>query len=154
MDTISEQSAILETFSEVRRFSFQEKNSPSINKEKLNTFLDSSIDLKLELKNKTSKIQNLVEDIEKITWFDHISEENLILINDVISTTKDLHTSLLRQYLALKHSIKNDNTMNEIQDFKNSIDELKESYEDLESVFFYLPELSDFKETTSKLSLL
>ena len=40
-----------------------------------------------------------------------------------------------------------------IKDFKNSIDELKEAYEDLESVFFFLPEMPDFKETTSKLSL-
>jgi len=154
MDTISEQTAILETFSEVRRFSFQEKNSPSIDKEKLNTFLDSIIDLKLELKNKTLKIQKLVEDIEKITWYDHINKESLILINDIISSTKDLQTTLLRQYLALKHLTKNDIGKEEIQGFKYSIDELKESYEDLESVFFHLPELPDIKETTSKLSLL
>ena len=39
-------------------------------------------------------------------------------------------------------------------EIKNSIDELKESYEDLESVFFFLPKMPDFVETTTKLSLM
>ena len=45
------------------------------------------------------------------------------------------------------------NAKEEIKDFKNSLDELKETYQDLESVFFYLPEFSGFTETTKQLSL-
>ncbi len=31
---------------------------------------------------------------------------------------------------------------------------LKESYQDLESVFFFLPEIAEFKDTTKQLSLI
>jgi hypothetical protein len=40
-----------------------------------------------------------------------------------------------------------------ILEFKIAVDEQKEVYEDLESVFFFLPEMPDFKETTKLLSL-
>ncbi|WMN11379.1 hypothetical protein QYS49_38175 [Marivirga salinae] len=78
----------------------------------------------------------------------------MILLNDIISSAKDLRTSLIRQYISLNFLISNGIAKDEIKEFKNSIDELKESYEDLESVFFFLPEMPDFVETTKKLSLI
>jgi len=41
-----------------------------------------------------------------------------------------------------------------IKEFKSEIDDLKETYQDLESVFFFLPDFPDFKETTKQLSLI
>lgn len=76
-----------------------------------------------------------------------------MLLNDLISSAKDLRTSLIRQYISMNFFRKKGIAKEEIKNFKNSIDELKESYEDLESVFFFLPEMPDFVETTSKLSL-
>lgn len=42
----------------------------------------------------------------------------------------------------------------EISNFKAAIDDLKDSYQDLESVFFFLPKMPEFKETTKQLSLI
>ncbi|MCA1751477.1 MAG: hypothetical protein LC670_06730, partial [Flavobacteriales bacterium] len=64
-----------------------------------------------------------------------------------------LHSSLLRQYISLGLLRKRGIAKEEIKGFKNSIDELKESFEDLESVFFFLPEMPEFVETTKRLSL-
>jgi hypothetical protein len=115
--------------------------------------LDAILDFKNSLKEKTDKIYNVNERIKKITWFNDLDEESLMLLNDLISSAKDLRTSLIRQYISMNFFRKKGIAKEEIKDFKNSIDELKESYEDLESVFFFLPEMPDFVETTSKLSL-
>lgn len=153
MECLSYKSEIASTFSNVRSFSFQEKKAALLDEDKVNTFLDVILDFKSSLIEKTDKIYNVNERIEKITWFNDLDEESLMLLNDLISSLKDLRTSLIRQYTSMNFFRKKGVAKEEIKDFKDSIDELKESYEDLESVFFFLPEIPDFVETTSKLSL-
>lgn len=154
MECLSNKSEIANTFSNVRSFSFQEKKSPLLDQERVNSVLDAILDFKSSLKEKTAKIYNINEKIEEITWFNDLDEESLMLLNDLISSAKDLRTTLIRQYISMNYLRKKGIAKEEIKDFKNSIDELKESYEDLESVFFFLPEMPDFVETTSKLSLI
>jgi hypothetical protein len=153
MECLSYKSEIVDTFSNVRSFSFQEKKTPLLDEDGVNSFLDAILNFKSGLKEKTSKIYNINERIEKITWFNNLDEESLMVINDLISSAKDLRTSLIRQYISMNFLRKKGIAKEKIKDFKNSIDELKESYEDLESVFFFLPEMPYFVETTTKLSL-
>jgi histidyl-tRNA synthetase len=153
MECLSHKSEIVNTFSNVRSFSYQEKKTPLMDEERVNSLLDAIIDFKNSLKEKTNKIYDVNERIEKITWFNELDEESLMLLNDLISSAKDLRTSLIRQFISLNSFRRKGIAKEEIKDFKNSIDELKESYEDLESVFFFLPEMPDFAETTAKLSL-
>lgn len=153
MECVSHKAEIKNTFSSVREFSFNEKRNPVLDEEKMNMFLDAISDFKSAIKEKTLNIYDLNKKLERITWFDDIDEECLKLINDIISLGKDLHSSLIRQYLSFNDLRQRGIAKNEIRDFKNSIDELKESYYDLESVFFFLPEIPEFKETTKLLSL-
>ncbi|RZN74410.1 hypothetical protein [Winogradskyella sp. PC-19] len=118
-----------------------------------NQLLDAILDLKSSIKNKTKRIYEVNHNIEKLTWFNDLDEECLMLTNDLISAAKDLRSSLIRQYISLDFLRKKGIAKEEIKDFKNSIDELKETYQDLESVFFYLPEIPEFVETTKQLSL-
>lgn len=153
MECLSYKSEIIETFSDVRSFSFQEKKAPLLDEEMVNSLLDKILEIKSGLKEKTNRIDDVNKRIEKLTWFNNLDEESLMLLNDLISSTKDLRTSLVRQYVSMNFYRKKGIAKEEIKDFKNSIDELKESYEDLESVFFFLPEMPEFLETTAKLSL-
>lgn len=153
MECLSHKSEIANTFSNIRSFSFQEKKTPLIDEEKVNAFLDAILDFKSGLQEKTDKIYEINEKIEGLTWFNDLDEESLMLLNDLISSAKDLRTSLIRQYVSMSVFRKKGIAKEEIKDFKNAIDELKESYEDLESAFFFLPEMPDFVETTRKLSL-
>src|SRR5690554_5883870 len=153
MECLSHKSEIVNTFSNVRSFSFQEKKTPLLDEERVNSLLDAILDFKSSLKEKTDKIYNVNERIEKITWFNDLDEESLMLLNDLISSAKDLRTSLIRQYIPMGYFRKKGIAKEEIKDFKNSIDELKESFEDLESVFFFLPKMPEFVETTTKLTL-
>ncbi len=153
METLEYKSKISETFSVVRSFSFNEKKSPLMDEESMNTFLDAILGFKTNMKEKTETISSITERMDKLTWFTNPDEESLMLLNDLISAAKDVHSSLIRQYVSLTPIRKKGIAREEIREFKNSIDELKESYEDLESVFFFLPEMPEFVETTKQLSL-
>ena len=153
MECLAHKIEIADTFSSVRSFSYTEKKSPLMDQEKMNVFLDSILDFKNLLKQKTVTIVSFNERIEKITWYNDLDEECFMLINDLISAVKDLHSSLIRQYISMNYLRQKGMVKEEIRNFKDSIDNLKENYQDLESVFFYLPEISDFKDTTKQLSL-
>lgn len=153
MECLPHKSAIVDTFTSVRSFSFEEKKAPLLDEEKVNSVLDAILDFKNNLNDKIQRTYDINQKIESITWFNDLDEECLMLLNDIISSAKDLRTSLIRQYISMNYLRRKGIAKEEIKDFKNAIDELKESYEDLESVFFFLPEMPDFIETTQKLSL-
>ena len=154
MEHLSFKSEISNTFSSVRSFSFEEKKASLYNEENINALLDTILEFKKVFQKKTEKIHNINEKTEKLTWFNNVNDECLILINDLISSIKDLHSSLIRQYVSLNYIRAQGIAKEEINNFKNSIDDLKDSYQDLESVFFFLPKIPDFKETTKQLSLI
>ena len=153
MECLSNKSKIQNTFSSVRDFSYSEKRNLMSENDLNNAFLDAMLDLKSSIKNKTKRIFEVNDNIEKLTWFNDLDDECLMLTNDLISAAKDLHSSLVRQYIFLDFLRKKGVAKEDIKEFKTSIDELKETYQDLESVFFYLPEMPEFVETTKQLSL-
>ncbi|MFK7973119.1 MAG: hypothetical protein AB8F95_22300 [Bacteroidia bacterium] len=153
MAHISEKETLQSTYSNVRSFSFQEKRNELLDEERINFFLDAINAFKSSLDSKTNKINKLNESLEKLTWLNDLDEECLLLMNDLISSARDLKSSLIRQYVSMEILRKKGIAKEEIKLFKASIDDLQESYEDLESVFFFLPEFRDFEETTQKLSL-
>ena len=154
MESITHISEIKDTFSCVRTFSFDEKKSSFLDENKVNALLDTILDFKKTLQEKSERIYNICSRIEKLTWISDPNEESLMLINDLISAAKDLHSSLIRQYVLMNDLRKKGVAKEEIKDFKNSIDELKEIFSDLESVFFFLPKTPDFNEVTKELSIL
>ena len=76
---------ILETFQQVRNFSFEEKREAVIDEIKMNKFLDRIIDFKQSLKIKTDKIEEIIENTEKITWFNNLDDDSLLIVNDLVS---------------------------------------------------------------------
>lgn len=153
METAQCKKEIKNTFSNLRKMSFNEKHSPLLQEKEINILLDTIIDLKKLLTDKSQSICDINNRMEKLTWFDNIDNECLMLINDLISTAKDLRSTLIRQYVSMNVLRSKGIAKEEIKEFKNALDDLKEVYEDLESVFFYLPQMPDFVETTKRLSL-
>ncbi len=144
---------IVHTVEEVRKISFEEKMNSS--EEKMNILLDAILEFKSKLSEKTKKITELADTLEEITWFQIEKGDNdcLMLLNDLIAQAEDLHSSLIKNYVIFT-PLKKGVAKAEIKSYKSAIDDFKESYSDLESVFFYLPEIKDFKETTKELSLI
>lgn len=140
---------IKEVLSSARHYSFEEKKMPYIDENKISNLVKNTIEAKIK------EINTFNEEVEKLTWLDDLDEDCLILLNDLISFSKDWHSSLIRQNVAMDSILGTEGiTMEAIENFRISIDELKESYEDLESVFFFLPKMPDFVETTKQLSLI
>lgn len=154
MDCLEYKSRIAETFEKVRVLSFNEKKESVFDETQINNLLDKILDFKKKFTDKTNRINSLVDKIEEITWFNEIDNENLMSINDLISSIRDLHSSLLRQYISLGFLRSKGIAKDEIKRFKASIDDLKDVAADLESRFFFLPNIADFQETTKELSLL
>ncbi|MGB0949522.1 MAG: hypothetical protein ACPGU0_05400, partial [Marinirhabdus sp.] len=140
-------SEISETFSVIRSFSFNEKKSSLIDEGAMNTFLDAILGFKSKITTKAKTIVSITERMDKLTWFTDPDEDSLMLLNDLIAAAKDVHSSLTRQYVSLAPLQKKEIAKKEINGFKNSVDGLKEFYEDLESVFFFLPKMPEFVET-------
>lgn len=153
MECLSHKSEISNTFSSVRNFSFEEKKVSIFDEERMNAFLDAILEFKITFQRKTEKIVEINDRVERLTWFNDLDKESLMLINDLISSIKDLYSTLIRQYVSLNIIRSKGIAKDEIKNFKNAIDDLKENYQDLESVYFFLPEIPDFKETTKSLSL-
>jgi hypothetical protein len=147
-----EKDKIKSTVEEIRRISFQEKRNYS--EKKMNSFLNVILDFKENLNEKTDRIQKLVNILEEITWFKVIDDECLMLLNDLIAQSKDLHSSLIRHYALSLQFKQKGIAKKEIINYKTAIDDFKESFSDLESVFFFLPDMPEFKETTRELSLI
>lgn len=154
MDLLKHKPQIAETFQMVRNFSFEEKREALYDEKKINKLLDTILEFKKAIAIKTAKIEALVEKIEKITWFNQLDKESLMLINDLISSIRDLHSSLLRQYISLNFIRSKGVAKNEIKNFKDAIDDLKDVANDLNSRFFFLSNNDEFQETTKQLSLL
>lgn len=154
MECLSRKAELENVVSDVRAFSYSEKKSPIFDEKRLNYFLDAILEVKQFLSDKTERINKLNDDLEKLTWHDDLDEDCLMLINDLIATARDLHSSLIRQYVQMNFIRSKGIAKNEIIEFKTSVDELKEICSDLESTFFFLPKIPGFLETTKSLSLI
>ena len=153
METLTYKTRIAETFEVVRKLSFEEKQESVFDEVKINKFLDTILEFKKRFADKTNVVNALVEKIENLTWITNLDNESLMSINDLISSIRDLHSSLLRQYISLNFIRTKGVAKEEIKNFKASIDDLKDVAVDLESTFFFLPNIAGFQETTKELSL-
>jgi len=151
MECLTHKREILVAYKSVSDFSFQEK----IKEQKtIDDLLDNILDLKRILLEKSNKLDDIVKRMEAITWFNNIDEACKQLINDIISSANDLHTTLVEELQITRDIYSKGIAKEEINSFEASVGDLKEASEDLESVFFKLPQINEFKGITDELSKL
>ncbi len=153
MATESTIEQIDQTLTQLIETSFREKKAGFSSEKSLNQFLDSILDLKATLKNKSDSINAINRQLEALTWLDGLDEQSLTKVNEIISLGKDLRTSLLRFVAGFDPLAEKEVAQAEIATLKEAINDLKEDIQDLESRFFFLPQMPDFMEATRQLSL-
>jgi GTP1/Obg family GTP-binding protein len=154
MECLSSEETINNTFEIVRQASFSEKKSKFATEEEIiNNFLDKVLEFQKFLNDKSEIIEDINDRLEKLTWLNGISENDLMQINTLIGSAKDLLSVLIRRYINLNFLRKKGIAKEAIKRFKSSIDSLRENIEDLESIFFLLPQMPEFNETSKQLSL-
>jgi len=138
----------------VKTASFDEKKSQPT-EEQVNRFLDAISSLRNFLNDKTTKLEKFTEGLEELSWMTGLNEEHLKSLSDLIGASRDLRRSLIKTYVRFNVKVKSRGIMvSEINGFKRSIDDFTETINDLESVYFYLPNNPEFIEITDRLSKL
>ena len=127
---------IFETFKEVRDFSYKRKNET----ENINNFLDRVLELQNKIKEDSDFIFGLVEKFEELSWAEasNLDEETLKVLNDIISVSRDIHRTLIMHFVFLNNNLKKV-ASSQINTLKNSLDDFKESTNDLEFIVFHMP---------------
>jgi hypothetical protein len=152
MECTTAKSNIEATAGIVREASFKEKQHLS-NEEIINQFLDRILDFKQLIRNKVSEIESFIDKLESLTWYDFksLDQETLKKVNDVISGTKDWATSLVRNYSNCFKALDGKVTIEELEEWKNAIDDLEEAALDLEKAAFIYPNDDDINAITEEL---
>jgi len=129
----------------------KDENTKVISEESsINSFLDSINSLKISLKDKTDKMQGLTQRFEEITWFE-ADDEDLVSINAIIIRSRELHKGLIKQYIDIHFFKMKGIAKEEISEFKSALDDFREAYQDIASVFFILPNNPELQEITDSL---
>jgi len=145
---------IKNTSNEVREFSFKQKKELLSKQEIIDQFLDAIPVLKKVLADRTKTLEDIVDKIDYLTTLGKPSESALLKINDLISLLRDWHSVVIREYVSLNSIRKLKIAKEEIKSYKSAIDDLKEVYEDMESIYFFLPGMPEFEETTKEISMI
>lgn len=152
METLSVKSQIKEAYSEFSEASYREKKSPLMTEHGINKFLAAINTTKEHLRKETAMIESLVVKGEKLTWLEsEPDEEDMKDLSIIIAMLKDIHGSLIRQYVRLGTFRVKGIAKTEIAEFKLSVDDIKELYEDLENSLFEFPEMPEFIEANKVL---
>ena len=140
---IETQEKIAKIVDDVKRFSEKERTEPS--QEQIDQFLDKINWLKDFILEDISRLKSITTGLEDLTWITEFDEKDVEDLRYIVNICKDIHSTLVKYYIKLK-SIFNGMPKQELSDFKLSIDDFREAYTDINSKFFVLPNLQDFKE--------
>ncbi|SFC07716.1 hypothetical protein SAMN05421747_10428 [Parapedobacter composti] len=147
------QEKLFDTVNAVKDASYKEKTN---NTEALiNSVLDHILDLKKILSDKAAQIEQLNERIEKITWSNEpFDETSLRMMNELIAAARDLCRMLKKNYEGFGVIGGTNYVTEETERFNEAVDDLRELAQDLESIYFNLPNQPGFTEITRQLTLL
>ena len=119
-----------------------------------NNILDKILVFKNKLTERKCQIENLIIKLEELTWQinDTKQEDVSQRLKGLIESLNDTHSILTGQYDGYKKLKALNIARKEIIAFKYALDNLKEIGEDLQSVFFGLPNNQDFQNTDKYIS--
>lgn len=146
---------IQKTFDTLSDISLKEKKKALSENERNNVFLDKILDFKKVLNKRVNLLDNLIEQIETITWYNDFTDEDLIKISTIIDLAIILEILWKKEYAIINKEIKSKNiAKKEIIDFKNALDDFREIYKDLSHIVFKLSKDSEFNNLTEMLLLI
>ena len=153
MECLTAKETIDRTLEIVKDTSYSEKKSSIPTQEDIDNLLDNILLLQNKLNDSSSNIEYINDRLDELTWLNNIDEDSLKQINNVIGSARYLHSILIKQYVSLSGLRKRGVAKEATKRFKSSIDNLRESINDIDSIFFALPQIPGFIETTKELCL-
>ena len=154
MSTLTLNQEIKKTSDQVKALGFKQKQQLLSEQEIVDRFLDAIPKFKKGLTYRTNIMEDIADNVDLISRMGKPSQAALKELNGLISVLRDWHSVMVRDYVSLNSIRKHNIAKGEIKAYKAAIDGLKEGYEDLESIYFFLPSIPEFKETTRDISLI
>lgn len=154
MECSTAMSNIEATAGKVREASFKEKLDLS-DQEMIDLVLDKILEFKELLRGKINEIEDVIVQLEELTWCDEKALKNKVLkqtINDVISSARDWSTTLSKNYNRAKDAIADLTPIEEMEELKDSIDDLVDATNTLERAIFFYPMDETFSKITRELT--
>jgi hypothetical protein len=148
--SISIQKNLIEAKKGIKRDSFKIQRGISFN-DLVNELLDSINEVKAKFNELSKRTLSTVSVLEKLTWVvDNPSEDVLIEINSILDTCRGLHSYLLKTKTELEKIKINELCPDATEVLFADIDLLGETIDDVEAIYFRLPNNPDFKEICKK----
>ncbi len=117
----------------------------------VNQMLDSINEVRTRFSELSRRTLSTVDCLEKLTWLvDSPSEEVLKEINSILDTCRGLHTYLEKSKIELKKIGIEKICPDATEELFSDIDLLAETIDDVEAIYFRLPNNPDFKEICKK----
>ncbi|WMJ75559.1 hypothetical protein RCC89_20700 [Cytophagaceae bacterium ABcell3] len=88
----------------VKNSSFEEKRN-IFSQVQVDYFLDKILELKKVLSHKADKLNNLSKEYDELIWFTNPSEGELRLLNELVASSKDLRSSVIKTYILLNNTL-------------------------------------------------
>ncbi|SEA87644.1 hypothetical protein SAMN05443667_110149 [Flavobacterium gillisiae] len=151
MECVTAKSKIQETFKEVTELANQ-KNVKALREEAVNNFLDRILVFRDALDEKTKTITDINSKFEILSWVEGIDEECLELIKGLLQKSNAVHKKLIRSYVEMIWVITKGIAIDTMRKYKIALDDLKEHNQDLEDLYFNLPEDAEFADRIKMLS--
>jgi hypothetical protein len=145
---------------EVKNASFEHKIHARSNRVLLYTKIQNQLKHNAYVNKLTKSIINhaalynrIIKEMEELTWLT-LNESDLKILNDLIAFSRDIYSTEMETYNSTDVMIKWGISKEVINKYRDSVETFKETYEDLESIFFFLPNNADFIEVTKELATL
>ena len=141
MSTLTLNQEIKKTSDQVKALGFKQKQQLLSEQEIVDRFLDAIPKFKKGLTYRTNIMEDIADNVDLISRMGKPSQAALKELNGLISVLRDWHSVMVRDYVSLNSIRKHNIAKGEIKAYKAAIDGLKEGYEDLESIYFFLPSI-------------
>lgn len=122
--------------------------------DRVNKFLDAINSVKSRISDKTSSLEELIENYEEFSHINNGILENDVkeLLLDLLGRSRVLHSFLVRDYVTYNNVLRPNNILkSDLNEYKSSIDDFKETLEDITDIFFSLNYDSDFQSISQQI---
>ncbi|MCF0056823.1 hypothetical protein [Dyadobacter sp. CY356] len=129
----------------------EKKKEESIPQELLKLLKVKVGELKDTIEMKEERIEKMISVLEKITWVTNPDAEEMQLIEGIVEDTKTYLNQEMKFVSTVKPLVLKGFAKKEFRSFLGSVDDLREALQDVQSVFYTLPNNKDFYESLKDL---
>lgn len=155
MSAVAGKNIVNQTFNRVNDGAIKDKQELN-NEQVINSLLDSILDLKKALNDRIASLEEVITNIEELTWFDpgKIDDDSKRKVNSVISIARGWSADL-RKWCDFANKKLNPKVRPcEIDTLSHLLDDLDEVVNILENACFKYPKDEEFNSITKELSKL